>query len=113
MRAAKSGREDLNLRPVAAATALQHPVKLVPASAGLVKSLALCRTGTGFKTFTIKQHPRYSVFRGFRIASIMRTNWFAQILARTDVAASGRLSLQHVTVKHSATIRDSCRGERI
>src|SRR6478672_238176 len=113
MRAATSGREDLNLRPVAAATALQHLVKLVPASAGLVISLALCRTGTGVNTFTVKQHPRYSVFCRFRIASIMRTNSFAQILARTDVAASGRLALHHVTVRHSSMIRDSCRGERI
>ena len=113
MRAATSGREDLNLRPFAAATALQHPVKLVPASAGLVISLALRGTGTGVKAFTAKQYPSYSMFRRFRIASVMTTNSFAEILARTDVAASGRLALQHVTVKHSSTIRDSCRGERI
>src|SRR4051812_18577248 len=112
MRAAAPGREDLNLRPVAAATALQDLVEVVPAAAGLVTSLALRGTGTGVKVVTVKQHPGDSVFGRFRIAGIMATNSFAQILVRTDVAASGGSALQHVTVKHSFTIRDSCRGER-
>ena len=102
MREATSEREDLNLRPVAAATALQLFVQLIPSSSGLVISLALRSAGMGVKAFTVKQHPRYSVFCRFRIAGIMATNSLAQILARTDVAPSGLLTPQHVTVKHSA-----------
>ncbi len=102
MRAATSGREDLNLRPVAAATALQLFFQLIPSSPSLVISLALRCTGTGVKAFTVEQQPRYSVFRRFRIASVMATNSLRQILAGTDVAPSGLLAQQHVTVKHSA-----------
>ena len=87
--------------------------ELVPASAGLVLSLALRRTRTGVKSFHYEQHPRYSVFRRFRIDGVMATNSLGQILARTDVTASSRLALQDVTVNHSSTIRDSRRGERI
>ena len=97
-----SRRGDLNLRPVAAATALQLFIQLIPSSPSLVISLALRRTGTSVKAFTLKQHPRYSVSRRFRIAGVMTTNSSGQILARTDVAPSGLLAQQHVTVKHSA-----------
>src|ERR687891_1740662 len=99
MREATSGREDLNLRPVAAATALQLFVQLIPSSAGFVISLASLCTGTSVKAFTVEQHPRYSVLRCFRIAGIMATDALGQILARTNVAPSGLLAQQHVTVK--------------
>src|SRR5436190_10144321 len=113
MQEGTSRREDLNLRPVAAATGLQLFVQVIPSSPSLVISLSLRFTGTSVKALTVEQHPRYSVFRRFRIAGVMMTNSLGQILARTDVAPSGLLAQQHVTVKHSAMVRSSRRGERI
>ena len=114
MQEATSGREDLNLRPVAAATALQQQlVQLIPTSTGLKIPFALSCTGTSVKAFAVQQHPRYSVFRRFRIAGIMATNSLGQVLGGADVAPAGLLALQHVTVKHSASVRNSDRGERI
>jgi len=58
MREATSEREDLNLRPVAAATALQLFVQLIPSSSGLVISLALRSAGMGVKSYHRKAAPK-------------------------------------------------------
>ena len=46
------------------------------------------------------------MFRRLGITSVMAANTFSQILTRTHVASSGSLAEQHVTVKHSLTIRN-------
>jgi hypothetical protein len=108
-----SGREDLNLRPVAAATALPQPIKFVSTSSGLVVSLALLRFGSTSKAFAVNKHPGSAVFRCLGIPSVMPTNSLGYILARAHVASSSFLASQHVTIKHCSVLEDSCRGERI
>ncbi len=44
---------DLNPRPVAPATALRELIEIIPASAALVISLALCRICSGAKGFAV------------------------------------------------------------
>src|SRR5262249_9250444 len=95
-----SGWWDLNPRPVAAATALLSPIELISTSAGLVVSLALRCFRTSGKTFAADQNPRHAMLRRFGLTGVVTTNSFSQILARTDVAPSGFLAAQYVTVKH-------------
>src|SRR5207249_7743000 len=44
------------------------------------------------------------MFRRLGITSVVAANALSQILARTDVASSGFLAAQHVTIKHSSAI---------
>src|SRR3989442_13928309 len=44
------------------------------------------------------------MFRRLGITSVVAANALSQILARTDVASSGFLAAQHVTIKHSTAI---------
>src|SRR2546427_12976761 len=44
------------------------------------------------------------MFRRLGITSVVAANALSQILARTDVASSGFLAAQHVTIKHSSAM---------
>ena len=56
-RARKSGRQDLNLRPVAAATALHECTEIVATASGFVIKFSLDRFTTGCETFAVNQDP--------------------------------------------------------
>jgi hypothetical protein len=101
----KSGREDLNLRPVAAATALLQPVKFFSATASLVVSLTLRCLSTSGKGLTMEEEPRHSVFRRFGIIRIVAANSLSQILARADIATPSLLASRYVTIKHATMIK--------
>src|SRR5882757_253788 len=96
-----SGWWDLNPRSVAAATALLYLIKLVSTFSGLVISLASQCFRASRKAFTVDKRPWHAVFRCLGFTGIMAPNSLSQIFARTDIAASGFLTAQHVTIKHS------------
>jgi len=106
----KSGWWDLNPRPVAAATALQYLVEFISTSSALVIALAPWCFGATGKAFAMHENPWRSVFCRLGITSVMAANTLSQILARTDVAAPGFLTPQHITVKHCSTIGGSRRA---
>jgi len=95
-----SGWWDLNPRPVAAATALLSLIELISAAPALVISLTLCCFGPRGKAFTVNQNPRHAMLSRFGIASVMAANALSQIFAGADVAPSGFLAAQYVTIKH-------------
>jgi hypothetical protein len=102
MREATSGREDLNLRPVAAATALPCAYKFISTAPGFEITLASRCFGSAGKAFAMNKDPRNSMFRSFGIASVMAANSLSQSLARAHVAPPSFFASQDVTVKHSA-----------
>ena len=61
----KSGRQDLNLRPVAAATALCECIKVVATTAGLVIPFFRYRRAARWKRFAMNHEPRHPVLRCF------------------------------------------------
>src|SRR5437764_8342784 len=63
--ARKSGRQDLNLRPVAAATALYECAKFIATTAGFVISFSGCCFATRWKLFAVNQDPRHAMLRCF------------------------------------------------
>jgi hypothetical protein len=91
----------LNLRPVAAATALRESIEFIATAPSLVISLPVCRAGTRQKLFDVKQFPRNPVTRRFGFTGIMTSEAITKILARSDVSATGFPALQNINIKHS------------
>ena len=68
-------------RPVAAATALLGElIQKVPAFAGLEEALAPDRFSPGWKFLVMNQLPWSAVFRGQRLAAIVLTHSFIDVL---------------------------------
>src|SRR5438552_18225136 len=88
--ARKSGRQDLNLRPVAAATA-----------SGFVIKLSLYRFTTGYETFAVNQDPGNAVLGCFHLTGIVTMKTAGKTFARANIAASIFLTSQNITVEYS------------
>src|SRR5688572_19239580 len=86
----KSGRQDLNLRPVAAATALAaQPVQLIATSACLEIPLARdCLAARGVR-LGVNQCPRHSVASRLGFTAVVASKAIIEIRARADVSAAG------------------------
>src|SRR5438477_9575058 len=108
--ARKSGRQDLNLRPVAAATALQGCVKLVATTSSFVIKFSLYRFTAGCETFAVNQDPGNAVFGCFHLTGIVTMKTAGKTFARANIAASSFLTSQNITVEHSDR---NIRGDRI
>src|SRR5437764_6961243 len=96
----KSGREDLNLRPVAAATALLEPIEVVSASPGFEVALSAHSFESGGKRFTVNHCPRDSVASGFSFTGVMSPQSFIAILTGPYITATSFLTTQDVHVEH-------------
>jgi hypothetical protein len=66
-----SGRQDLNLRPVAAATALHECIEIVATASGFVIKFSLYRFTTGCETFAVNQDPGNAVLGCFHLTGIV------------------------------------------
>jgi hypothetical protein len=99
--ARKSGRQDLNLRPVAAATALHECIEIVATASGFVIKFSLYRFTTGCETFAVNQDPGNAVLGCFHLAGIVTMKAAGKTLARANIAASSFLTSQNITVEHS------------
>ena len=99
--ARKSGRQDLNLRPVAAATALHECIEIVATASGFVIKLSLYRFTTGYETFAVNQDPGNAVLGCFHLTGIVTMKTAGKTFARANIAASIFLTSQNITVEHS------------
>ena len=91
----------MNLRPVAAATALLKPTKFIATSPGFVISLSGDRRRAGRKILDVKQNPRNPMLRRPRFTSIVPSETVIEILAGPDVAATRLLAPQSINIKHT------------
>src|SRR6266576_2219882 len=89
--------EDLNIRSVAAATALREFVEFIPTSALLcnIAHGVLLQSECQGLHHTVDEDPWRSMFRRFRITCIMASNSLAQVLAWTHMASSRSLAAHH------------------
>jgi hypothetical protein len=79
-------RQDSNLRPVAAATALNlQPVEFISPLAGFEISLSVDGIGTGLKLFCIDERPWNAVPGGFGLPAIVLVEAICEILAGADI----------------------------
>ena len=99
--ARKSGRQDLNLRPVAAATALHECIEIVATASDFVIKLSLYRFTTGYETFAVNQDPGNAVLGCFHLTGIVTMKTAGKTFARANIAASIFLTSQNITVEHS------------
>src|SRR5947207_15972128 len=86
--ARKSGRQDLNLRPVAAATALHECIEIVATASGFVIKLSLYRLTMGYETFAVNQDPGNAVLGCFHLTGIVTMKTAGKTFARANIAAS-------------------------
>jgi hypothetical protein len=96
-----SGRQDLNLRPVAAATALWELPELIAASSGFVVSLSCHGRRAGSKIFDVKQSPWNPVLRRFGFTSIMAPETIIEFFTGPDVTATCLPAPQNINIKHT------------
>ena len=96
-----SGRQDLNLRPVAAATALHECTEIVATASGFVIKFSLDRFTTGCETFAVTQDPGNAVLGCFHLTGIVTMKTAGKTFARAYIAASSFLTSQNITVEHS------------
>ena len=96
-----SGRQDLNLRPVAAATALHECIEIVATASGFVIKFSLYRFTTGCETFAVNQDPGNAVLGCFHLTGIVTMKTAGKTFARANIAASSFLTSQNITVEHS------------
>ena len=91
--------------PVAAATALREAAKFISASPSFEIPFSCDGCRASRKRFRMKQGPGNSMLCRFRFPSIMAAESIINVLARTDVATTSRLAPQNINMKHPEVAR--------
>ena len=91
----------MNLRPVAAATALSELIEFIAPSPGFEISFSSHGRRAGHKIFEVKQSPRNPVLGRFRFTSVVVSKTIIEIFAESDVAATCLPAPQNINIKHT------------
>src|SRR5882762_46464 len=101
----KSGRRDLNSRPVAAAAVLQIQLgKFVAASARLEIQLPSHGFGSSREAFALYEKPWDSVARGFGMTGIIPMYSIVKVLTRANIKSACFHAPKNINMKHARWI---------